>query len=193
MEIDEKNYMEQLKKGNEEALLYIIEEYGWVIKTIVTRHMADLVSYQEDCINDIFWDIWKNAKRYHPKQGTFQNWISGIARFKCIDYRRKYSSDLKNKTIEDIELIGDGEVNIPFLDKELEKEIEELLECLTKTERELFIKLYVEEMDVTEVSEKTGIKKENIYNHLSRGRKKMRKCLEGQANHLSNRRKQNGF
>ena len=43
----------------------------------------------------------------------------------------------------------------------------ELMNCLNKKDREIFHKLYVEERDMNEVSEDTGIKREIIYNRIS--------------------------
>lgn len=41
------------------------------------------------------------------------------------------------------------------------------MNCLNKKDREIFHKLYVEERDMNEVSEDTGIKREIIYNRIS--------------------------
>ena len=50
----------------------------------------------------------------------------------------------------------------------------ELMNCLNKKDREIFHKLYVEERDMNEVSEDTGIKREIIYNRISRAKKRLR-------------------
>ena len=38
----EKNFVRQLKKKNEQALLHVIDHYGWVLKTVVKRQMGTL-------------------------------------------------------------------------------------------------------------------------------------------------------
>ena len=50
-----------------------------------------------------------------------------------------------------------------------------MLSFLKPSDRELFLELYVEEKTVAQVSEETGIKKEVIYNRLSRGKEKIRR------------------
>ena len=47
-------------------------------------------------------------------------------------------------------------------------------------DRELFMKLYVDEMEPEEVSRQTGMKKDVIYNRVSRGKRKIRKLFSGQ-------------
>lgn len=36
-EINEGNFVKQLKKKNEQALCYVIDHYGWVLKTVVKK------------------------------------------------------------------------------------------------------------------------------------------------------------
>lgn len=49
-----------------------------------------------------------------------------------------------------------------------------MLDCLKPVDRELFWKLYVEEEDMESVSRSIGMSRPVIYNHLSRGKKKLR-------------------
>ena len=53
--------------------------------------------------------------------------------------------------------------------------MEGMLSCLNEKDRILFWKLYVEEEPMEEVSRETGLKKEVIYNRLSRGKRRIRK------------------
>ena len=53
-----------------------------------------------------------------------------------------------------------------------------ILNCLKKEDREIFIKLYIEEKEIEDISLDTGLKKDVIYNRLSRGRRKMRNIFK---------------
>ena len=63
---------------------------------------------------------------------------------------------------------------LSILENEISVETEKMLSCLKPADRELFWKLYVEEEDLDTVSRSTGMSKSVIYNHLSRGKKKLR-------------------
>ena len=39
MKIDELNYIDQLRMKNEKALEYVIDNYGWILKTVVKKHL----------------------------------------------------------------------------------------------------------------------------------------------------------
>ncbi len=49
-----------------------------------------------------------------------------------------------------------------------------MLNCLNEQDRDLFYKLYVEEIEVNKISEETGMKRDAIYNRVSRAKKKIR-------------------
>ncbi|HBN28644.1 MAG TPA: RNA polymerase subunit sigma-70, partial [Clostridiaceae bacterium] len=44
--------------------------------------------------------------------------------------------------------------------------------------KDLFIKLYVEEQGVEDISKETGLKREVIYNRISRGKRKIKKMTD---------------
>ena len=72
-----------------------------------------------------------------------------------------------------------------MIEEELSEEMEEMLSCLSPEDRELFMKLYVDEMEPEEVSRQTGMKKDVIYNRVSRGRRKIRKLFSTQKGEKS--------
>lgn len=178
MRITEENFIEQLKLGNEKALEYILQTYGWIIKTVVKKHLYNLEIYQEECINDILMGIWTHIDRFDPTKSTFKNWVAGIAKYKALNYVRKYLKDLEQENIEDIELSHEDNSYKQMVQNELDENITKMLECLKPRDRELFIKIYVEEQDLDQVSAEMGVKRDVIYNRVSRGKKKIQQLFK---------------
>lgn len=177
MIITEDNFVLQLRKRNEKALEFVIDNYGWIIKSIVKKHLYNLASHQDECINDILLGLWNNINSFNENKSTFKNWLAGIAKYKTIDYRRKYLKDLKNENIEYLNIASENDVYEEVTIKTINQDLTELLDCLKNEDKELFLKLYVEEQDMCRVSEATGLKRDVIYNRISRGRKKLRKMF----------------
>jgi RNA polymerase sigma-70 factor (ECF subfamily) len=173
MKVNEYNYIKELRNRNEKALDYVIDNYSWIIKSIVGKHLYGIQSVQEECINDILLGIWNNINSFDESKSDFKNWMAGICKFKCIDYKRKYLKDLQHENIEDLNISDDG-IEKKELENELSNEIEALLNCLKEKDRDLLYKLYVEERDINEISSEYGMKKEVIYNRLSRAKKKIK-------------------
>jgi RNA polymerase sigma-70 factor (ECF subfamily) len=177
MKINEENFIQQLRKKNEKALDYVIDNYEWIIKSIVRKHLYNLKSVQEECINDILLGIWNNINSFDESKNEFKNWMAGIAKFKVIDYKRKYLKEVGYENIDNLNIhIPDNSLE-GIIKKELEEEINEMLSCLKEKDRELFYKLYIEEKEIKDVSFETGLKREVIYNRLTRGKKKLQRML----------------
>ncbi|SFD42692.1 sigma-70 family RNA polymerase sigma factor [Clostridium uliginosum] len=178
MKIEEGNLIFQLRNKNEKALDYVIDNYGWIIKSIVNKHLYNLKSTQDECINDILLGIWNNSESFDESKGEFKNWVAGIAKFKCIDYKRKYLKGLEYENIDDLNISVPDTTHQDIINNELDDDIEEMLNCLKEKDRDLFYKLYVEEKEINDVSEETGIKRDIIYNRLSRGKKRIQKIFK---------------
>lgn len=178
MKITEENFIQQVQLGNEKALEYILATYGWVIETVVRKHLYQLKSHEEECMNDILMNIWSNIHRYDPSQNTFKNWVAAISKYKSYDYLKKYLKDLEHENVEDIELTESDPTQATLIQSEVDENIMELLSCLKQEDRDLFIKLYIEEQDMDQISAETGMKREVIYNRVSRGKKKIQQLFE---------------
>jgi RNA polymerase sigma-70 factor (ECF subfamily) len=175
MKIEEENLIIQLRKKNEKALEYVIDNYGWVIKSIVFKHLYNLKSVQDECINDILLGIWNNIGSFDENKSEFKNWVAGIAKFKSIDYKRKYLKGLEYENIDDLDISVQDTTYEEAIKNELSDDINEMLNCLNEKDRDLFYKLYVEEKEVDRITEETGLRRDVIYNRLSRGKKRIQK------------------
>ena len=80
--------------------MYVIDEYGGLIKAVIRKNMSCLKEYQEECMNDVLLSIWENIASYHPEKNSFKNWIAAIAKYKSIDYilisRKNYTHVISN-------------------------------------------------------------------------------------------------
>lgn len=96
---------------------------------------------------------------YESQRNSFANWIAGVARIKALDYKRRYAGRLREVSWDAAELAGKGEAadwetEKAFLLEEIEREFSEetqqMLDCIKPVDRELFLKLYVEEQSMQE-------------------------------------------
>lgn len=177
MKIGEKNYIKQLRLHNEKALAYVIDEYGGLIMSVIRKHLFYLPEKQEECFDDVLLKIWQNIESFDENKSTFRNWAAAVAKYQAIDYLRSYRKELQTVNIEDAVIVQEDHALAGMIEKEIDSEVEKILECLKPQDRELFYKLYVEEKSMKQISCETGIKQEVIYNRLSRGRKKLRRNI----------------
>lgn len=166
-----------IKKRNEKGMELLISEYASLIKAIVKKHLYNLPQYHEECINDVYLLIWNNIDSFDKKKNILKNWIAAIAKYKAIDYKRKYLKTLEHVDISEIDIESDLTVEKEVLMNELEYETEEILRSLNPLDKQLFIKLFMKEESIKEVSEEFNIKPSVVYNRISRGKSKLRRLF----------------
>lgn len=175
MRIGEHNYIQQLQLHNEKALIYVLDEYGGLLKSIIRKHLYSLPERQEECMDDVLLNIWQNISDFDETKNSFKNWAAAIARYRAIDYLRQYQRELMTVEVVDTVIAREDQRLAAMMEEEISREVEMMLDCLKPVDKELFLRLYVEEQSMEQVSRETGMKKEVIYNHLSRSRKRLRR------------------
>lgn len=179
MKIGKHNYIQQLQLHNEDALRYVIETYGGLLKSIISKHLYKMPDRIDECLNDVLFGIWQHIDSFDEERNTFKNWAAAVARYRAVDYLRKYQQEIQQVNLDGLTLANEDQALEQLLDQEISTEVKQMLACLSESDRRIFWKLYVEEMSVEEISTDMGMKKSAIYNHISRGRRRIRKqCIQ---------------
>ena len=64
VKITEQNLIKQLKEKNPQAIDYIIDQYGGLIKTVLLKNLYDQKDHWEECLNDCLLAVWNNPERF---------------------------------------------------------------------------------------------------------------------------------
>ena len=168
----DKLMIKYIKKKNQKGMEILIDQYNALITSVVRYHLGKL-DYEEECVSDTLLSIWENIDGFESDKNSFKNWICAIAKYKAIDYKRKYLAKVETLDMTD---------EIYYIDKDLVKqetkeEVEEILSHLNEKDRELFVKHYLEDIDLETIALKSNTKVSNLYNRLSRGRKRIRENM----------------
>lgn len=174
MKITEENYISQLKKKNEQALRYFIEHDGWIVKSLISQKLSGDAQAQEECMNDVFLAIWENVERYDSKRAAFTTWVAAVTRYRLLNYMRAERQKILYEDIEDCHVIGERDIRLQF-EQEEEMEFRQLLQNLSSVDQEIFMRLFWNEQDYEQISNDLGMPRSAIYNHVSRGKRQLRK------------------
>ena len=169
--MQDKLLIKYIKKKNPKGMDMLIDNYGGIITSVVRNHLGILINYEEECVNDVLLSIWQSIEGYDKDKNTFKNWICAIAKYKSINYRKKYLTKYEQTEINN---------EIYYIDKDLIKleineDVEDILRCLNSKDKELFIKYYIEGYELSEIAKENQTNVTNLYSRLSRGRKKIKK------------------
>ena len=105
------------------------------MKAAVNHNLAGLPEEMEECMDDVFLDVWEHIERFDAAKGSFRNWIISIARFRSIDYLRRYSRTCMEEDVSNYESKLARNDRIDTLEQEISTETEKLLEGLKEEER----------------------------------------------------------
>ncbi|RDZ11148.1 RNA polymerase subunit sigma-70 [Priestia megaterium] len=153
-----------ITRKKEKGLELLIDQYGGLITAIVRKHLGTLKSYEEECVNDVLLAVWHHIDRFDSEKNTFKNWVAAVAKYKAIDYQRKYIKTQHEADFGE----SPGVYNVQTND------VEELLGHLNEGDRELFKAYYLQEVELKQIAKKQKTTISNLYNRLSRGRKKLK-------------------
>lgn len=170
MKITEENFIEHLKKKDENALEFVIRNYGGLMRSVIHRI---LYSYPEDAEESLFesiMKIWEHISCYNESKSTFANWAAGIAKYTALDRFRKITKiepavDIDQLNIEDIAHITDHALFDEFF--------MELISCLSDEDKTIFIRIFWFGETAEETAAALGKTRSLLYNRISRGKKKI--------------------
>lgn len=180
MFIKEENFIERLKKKDEDALIYVRDYYGWIIKTVLKKELTYIPEMYDECFNDCLFFIWKNISSFDENKGKFETWVGSIAKYRSIDYKRKYIKEkIRGKKISDKFDIGEESMTLEkILNKEIEEEVYKIISNLNEENRNIFWDYYIKGYKADEISRKYKISTQSIYSRMFRSKKKLKEFIE---------------
>lgn len=173
--MQEKNIIDAIKAGDEQAMQKIICRYSRLLWSIVGAVLSQVGTTEdmEECVADVFIDLWEHPQKYDESRGSLKAWLSVIARNKAIDrYRQK--TKIQTIPLEETVLAQMG----VELEMENKEGLQEALAELTEEEREILLRRYVYQQKPKEMAVALGLSVKQIENRLYRIKAKMRKQME---------------
>ncbi|KMT20806.1 sigma-70 family RNA polymerase sigma factor [Clostridium cylindrosporum] len=181
MNIDSNNFINELKRKNEKALNYLYEKYLGLAYKIAFDNLRDIGTKEdvEECVSDIFVGVWNNIDKYSEEITSFKTWFSAVSRYKAIDYKRKLKSKDVNVELDENELVEELTIEDKIVIAEDVDSLRKIIDSMGDVDRQIFIKRYILNEKIEDISKALGIARSVIDNRLSRGRREIKnKWLE---------------
>ncbi|WP_148551684.1 sigma-70 family RNA polymerase sigma factor [Paraclostridium bifermentans] len=169
----DKLMIKYIKKKNQKGMEILIDQYNGLITSVIRYHLGSLINYEEECVSDTLLAIWDNVEGFDQDKNTFKNWICAIAKYKAIDYKRKYLNKIE---------ISDLDEQNYYIDKnllkiEIQEELNETLKFLSDEDKEIFRRYYLNDESVIDIANDKKLAISSVHSKLSRGKAKIRKSL----------------
>ena len=174
----------QLKKKKEFALEQAMDIYMdpvYSLASTILRGYGQTVDIEE-CVQDVFIDAWNKISEYDPGRGKLKTWLLILCKYKALSYKRRLSRQNRVFKIEDLkresQQIEASNVEASFLAKEERRKIIEAIRSLPDLDRQIFLRIYILDESIEEVSKSLGLSRQAVDNRLWRGRKALRKYFK---------------
>lgn len=179
MTIDENNFIKEMKKKNTKALDFVVDNYSNLIFKVTHSVLNSSFhsQYTEECVNDVFWSIWNNIESFDEEKGNFKYWITAVAKYKAIDYKRKLFKQSTSECIDDFALYNEVSTEKIIISKENREELLKAINGMKEEDREIFIRRYFLYEGVENIAKTFGVDRNFIDKRLSRGRKFLKEKL----------------
>jgi RNA polymerase sigma-70 factor, ECF subfamily len=73
--------------GDAEAFRALYDRYGRMVHSVAFRILQD-PQLAEECVQDVFVELWRSARRFDPTRARPSTWLYAIARNRAIDASR---------------------------------------------------------------------------------------------------------
>ncbi|MGN7479589.1 sigma-70 family RNA polymerase sigma factor [Solibacillus silvestris] len=170
------NFIDRLKKQKEDALDYIIDVYMPLVKAIAHKILHTQPKQDVDeCINDVFLNVWQNASQFQGDIDDFKKWIGMITKYKAIDrYRQSEKRAAREQSDASLQQKkANCTTEQKILEREQKNELLFALSQLAELDRHIFIMKYYLELTNSEIADALGLTKAAVDNRLYRGKKEL--------------------
>jgi len=165
-------------RNDEKAFRIIVKTYQSMIYSLSFRILCN-EEEAKDIVQETFLRVWLNLNRYQ-KDKKFSTWIYAIASNLCLDKLKSLKQNQYSNTIDDTinNMISSDNIEQSIINKELVEIILRLTDDLTPKQKIVFILRYLEDIEVNEIVQITGMSTNKIKSNLFLARQTIRKRLE---------------
>lgn len=184
---DSHDIIQAIRAGDQDAMLTFYDTYfglvaGFCRKMIGDRGVADEV------IQDVFWQVWRQAGDYNPERAQISTWLLTIARSRVIDALRRLKRQGEWIAWEESDGLLEARPGAPSTDVERAVEanmerhrIRQALEDLPPPQKEALYRVHLEGRTAKDVADHENVPIGTIKTRLRLGLDKLRKALEVEA------------
>jgi len=176
--LDDEILIQKLLDEEQEAFSYIIDNYSKLLWVVVGGILGKVGTPEdiEECISDVFVQIWRNPRAYSQQKGSIKTYLAVIAKSKALDTYRKLS---KFKIIELDEAIRakDDDLLDYIVDKENGEALFAAIESLPEPNKEIVVRRYFFEEKPSNIAKAISLPVKEVENRLYQSKQKLRKQL----------------
>ena len=173
--MDEAKIIKGLREADEVVFSDTISRYSRLLWVVASRHLSRAEGFSEhdieECIADVFFDLWQNSERYDSEKGSLKSYLCMLTSRKAISrYRR--ATHARVISLEDLKQ-GEEPSFEENVDAEDYRDLYAAIAHLPEPTQEILIRRYFYREQPAVIASKMHLPKKEIENRLYRAKKSL--------------------
>jgi len=144
----------RIVQRDETALAALYDRYSGMLSSVLNRILRDQQA-AEEILQDIFYQLWRNAAQFDPSRGSLPGWLLVIARNRAISKLRRHNPASGEELLENTVVLPTNLENT-IAQQQLIGKVKGALDALPKEQRAAIELAYFEGLTHSEIAERTG-------------------------------------
>ena len=183
--MSDEELLQRITNGEQDAFTYMIDTYSKLLWVVAGGILGNIGTAQdiEECISDVYVQIWKDPQAFNPQKGSFKTFLAVIARSKALDAYRKLS---KEKIVELNDAIAstDDDLIDYIINQDMYQELYTAIRSLTEPNQEIVLRRYFLGEKPANIAQNIAMPVKEVENRLYQSKRKLRKLLEKEGYEL---------
>ncbi|MGH8612719.1 MAG: sigma-70 family RNA polymerase sigma factor [Gammaproteobacteria bacterium] len=151
---DGRQLIGRVAEGDRIALEGLYDRYAQLVFALALRILRNQTD-AEEVVQDVFWQVWRNATRYDPARGTPDAWLFTLARTRALDALR-LSRRSEGLALEEASEVSEDLAAEGAQATEIRQIVTNALNGLSKVQRTAIELAYYGGLTQTEIAQHTG-------------------------------------
>ena len=149
--------IERVVARDESALAELYDRYSGMVSAVAMRVLRD-AGAAEEVLQDIFYQLWRNAAQFDPRRGSLAGWLLVSARNRSISRLRRKNPGEPAGEAEDllVKIAFPFHLETDVTQQQLLSKVKGAMRSLPQAQREAVELAYFEGLTHSEIAERTG-------------------------------------
>ncbi|HYN85127.1 MAG TPA: sigma-70 family RNA polymerase sigma factor [Pyrinomonadaceae bacterium] len=172
--------IERVARGDESAFAPLYDRYSPILFGLLLRILRDRPE-AEDCLQEVFLQIWQRAPSFDPARGRPFTWLVTLARSRAIDRLRSTGARARTEqaaVAEQTDVIADADAEA--FRSEQGAFVRGALAEIPEEQRRALLLAYFEGLSQSEIAARLGQPLGTVKTRMRTGLMRLRELLRGQ-------------
>lgn len=167
--------LERVESRDQGAMAEVWDRYSGMAYSVALRVLRD-PAQAEDVIQEVFFQVWQNPRRFVPERGSLGAWLAVVVRNRSIDAMRKRRP---SDPVEDVVLAANTDVASEVERTTMMERVRGIMQGLPAEQRESLELAYFGGMTHAEIAEEKGEPLGTVKTRIRTALISLRKALAG--------------